>query len=81
MSSRNSSYIEMTPGTLRRYRAVCRWDGRYEIYLYSDDPVYKLAELYLEKRNLSALSAGHIFVGRPEDYARLEAALTQEKPG
>jgi len=34
-----------------------------------------LAERFLEKHNFTALSAGHIFVGRPEDYARFEAVL------
>jgi len=61
-----------------QYRASRRLDGLYEIYLYPDDPAYGLAEKFLDKRNFTALSAGHVFLGRPEDYARFESALTEE---
>jgi len=57
------------------YRPSRRLDGLYELYLYPDDPAYKLAERYLAKHNFTALSWGHVFTGRPEDYARFEAEL------
>ncbi len=60
---------------LPQYRPSLRLDGLYEIYLYPDDPAFVLAEIYLKKRNFTALSAGKAFVGRPEDYAYFEAAL------
>jgi hypothetical protein len=63
-----------------RYHPSLRPDGLYEMYLYSDDPAYGLAERYLEKHNFTALSAGYSFVGRPEDYARFEAALAALGP-
>lgn len=65
----------MTTGLPSQYRASRRFDGRYEIYLYNDDPAFVLAERLLEKHNFTVLSAGHLFVGRPEDFARFEAAL------
>ena len=62
------------------YRASMRSDGRFEMYLYKDDRAYVLAERFLEKHNFTATSAGHAFVGRPEDFAKFEAALREEKP-
>lgn len=63
------------------YRPSLRLDGLYEIFLYPDDPFYWAALRHLTRHTFSALSAGHVFVGRPEDYARFEAALApKEKP-
>ena len=60
-----------------RYRPSLRQeDGLYEIFLYPDDPAYQAAEQHLTKRLFSALSAGYSFIGRPEDYARFEAAIS-----
>ena len=62
-----------------RYRPSLRMsDGLYEIFLYPDDPAWKAAERCLTKHAPYALSSGRSFVGRPEDYARFEAALAGE---
>ena len=62
--------------TIRRlYRPALRLDGLWEIFMYSDDPGYEAALKTLERRTFAPLSAGYIFVGRPEDFAKFEAAI------
>ena len=60
---------------MTHYSPSVRYDGKYEIFLYPDDPAFKLAERLLKGHNFTALSAGKVFVGTEEDFAGFAAEL------
>ena len=60
---------------IAHYRPSLRQDGFYEIFLYPDDPAYKVAEEHLERRSFAPLSAGFSFVGTAEEYFRFGLAM------